>query len=640
MGKSSLRMNVFDGGMNTKAQELILPPNQSPYIADWAFDDYGAMVTRGGYKTHNSTQFGAGGAIDGMRSYRPASATAQLLVVCGETVQAIVGTTPAAIASAQSLFTALSPCEICVFQELAFFSNGGQQAYKYNGAEFTRAGVSAPAQNITAVCDAAAGNLNGTYQYVFQGVNSYAAEGDYGSPSTAVAIVSGKARLNNIPTAPISHGINYWKVARNTAGASGLFWYLTDVTNGVTSYTDNVADASLITEAPTDQGYLRRFNYLLAYAGRLWGAVEDYLWFSNENQPEEFPSTNYIRVGRGDGMRISSIAAFKGQIVVSKSDFNGKTAIYVLAVGDSVTFNDPENWYLSKISDFGGSESHRATISYSNYLLLFNRTGAYAYNGAGISLANNGGVLSDTISENVEDRLRSSTLALQPLLRGAAAINWKNKILLSLDDGDRQAGALGSTSIPINGKNFWFDYSRISDSSRKSGAWALALYNGTSARYKGFSCFEIHDGKLLAGDSGAEGTDGGGFIYELENGFLDGIWPVLPQFYTSHFQGKKGEEGIWKDFRHVIITAKGVGQLSVYFHVDAEVRRDLSAGGRIFLGNITLSTTITATKFNLPSTANGKRIYFAFVPAISDDTKTCTVNSLELLYTLRGIRNA
>lgn len=644
MAKNVVELSIFDGGLNTKAQELLLPPNQSPYIADWAFDDYGALVTRAGYQTHNTIQFGAGNAIDGMRSYNPSTMSAQLLVVCNSNVYVLTGTATAAnvINSSQSLLTSLIPCEICVFQELAFFSNGGQQPYKFNGNEFTRAGVSAPTQNITAVCDAGGGNLTGTYQYVFYGVNSYAAEGDYGAASTAVAISTGKVKIGNIPTAPISHGINFWKVARNTAGVAGIYWYLTDVTNGVTSYTDNIADSSLTTAAPVDQGYLRNFNYLIAYAGRMWGAVQDFLWFSNTNQPEEFPSENFIRVGRGDGMQISSIASFKGQIVISKSDFSGRTAVYGLVIGDSSTFSDPGNWYLSKISDFGGSESHRATISYSNYLLMFNRTGAYAFNGASISLANNNGIISDSISQNVEDELRSSTTSLQFLLRGSVAINWKNKILMSLDLGNRQQAVGGSTSRCINGTNFWFDYSRISDSSRKSGAWAKAIYIGApflaSNLIKGFSCFEVHEGVLFGGDSGFDGL--GGYVYKLETGVLDGGTQILPTYITSHIQGNKGEFQSWKDFRYVFVTAKGNGQLTIKFKVDGEAANDVSNGTMTILGTITLSASMTRTRLELPSTANGKRIFFMFYAGISNASNICTVNKIEVFYNLRGTRNA
>lgn len=647
MPKHGVEISVFDGGLNTKSIEFNLALNQSPKMFGFVFDDYGALKVSNGIKTHNSTLI-ATFPIDGLYSFKPSTMSALLLAVCGGNAYVLTGTatTPVLIGSSTSLLTQNIPCEIIATQELAFFSNGIQQPYKFNGNEFTRAGISAPAQALSAFSNAAGGNLTGAYTYVYAGVNSYSAEGDYAGTAPSITVTTAQVRVTNIPTAPASHGINSWNVYRNTANAAGIYWKVTAVTNGVTSFTDNVADSGLVTAASTDQGYLRKFKFMVPYAGRLWGTVEDLLWYSEINQPEEFPSTNFIRVGRGDGMNISAIASFKGMVVVSKSDYNGKTAVYQLLIGDSVSFSDPENWYLNKLSDYGGAESQRACIPYSTYLMLFNRNGAFAFDGTGPSAVaaetGSGKFLADTISQNIEDDLKPSSLANQGLLRGAAAVNWKNKVWLSIDKARRGGSSIGLTQV-VNSDIYIFDYTRISNSDRKGGAWSYLMDTDDLSARQFVSQFAIHEGRLFGGDSGyLDLTNQTGYIYELDisdPGASSGSVNWKGIYYTAHIHGDKGHESLWKDFRYVFITCSGQGTLNVYYKVDGEAATASSLG---FTGNsaITLTSAVTRHKINLVAAANGKRIIFAFNMELNSTGDALTVSKLEVYYNIRGTRNA
>lgn len=623
--KTRVDISIFDGGLNYKADFDKVPQNQTPYAANIVFDDYGSFSNRAGHKTHNSTPMVSGQPIDGMMSYQPAVLSSQMLAVCGGSVYKATGagTAFAVIASSQSVFTYRRACEIVAFQDLAFFSNGDTQPYKFNGTEFTRAGVSAPSQVLTGVSDAGGGNLTGTYQYVFWGVNSYSAEGDYGTASTAVTVTTAKVRVNNIPTAPVSHGINTWKVGRNTAGATGEYWYLTDITNGTTSFTDNVADSSLTVLAPTDQGYPRYFLFMVPYAGRLWGAVDDILWFSNENQPEEFPSTNFIRVGRGDGMSISSIAPFKGMIVVSKSDFRGKTALYTLTIGDSVTFSDPQSWYLELVANYGGSEAQRATIPFSDYLLLFNRHGAFAFNGGSIeksvSVAPLGSLVADSLSEVIE---LGRTASNPTFLKAAAAVDWKRKIWISLDES-------AADTYPTNGLTYQYDYSTISRNNRRDGAWTKFTLNVASQ-------FVVHEHKLFAGNPGGL-LDANGYIYELDTGAADranGTGSYLCEYYSPILAGQKGHEELHKDFRFLYITAKGSGTITVKYNVDAisQANFDITATSV----SLTLSATGSRHKIDLVG-MSGKWLNVYVSKTLLGNS--FAVSKIEAFYNVRGLRN-
>lgn len=627
----------FDGGGNRKTDPINVPLSQSLSLVGLGFDSYGALRTFNGISTLNSTPLSAR-AVVGLHSYKPATMSAQLVAVCAGGVWVATGAATAfnLVGSSQSVFTNFAVndhvyCDTVQFQDLIFFSDGDTQPYKFNGTEFTRAGISAPTQVLTAVSDAGAGNLTGTYQYVYWGVNSYSAEGDYiATPSTAVTVTNAKVRVNNIPTAPVSHGITTWKVGRNTANAQGVYWYLTDVTNGTTSFTDNIADSSLSELAPVDQGYLRKFKYMVAFAGRLWGATnsDSLLWFSNPNQPEEFPSENFIRIGRGDGLQISALVVHAGRLIVSKSNWSGQTAIYAVSIGDSAAFSDTESWYPQKISDFGGSDSHWGVATYGNYLFHINHAGAFAFNGDRVSQVANGiddGVLvTNRLDElyGLPDGTPGSSTAINTSeFIAAAAINWKDKVWLSLDES-----ALNPTTyFGKNDRVHVFDYQRKGDSEQKSGAWSM-YYNT-----QGFSKFVIHENKLYGAD--ASGTTG--YIFELDDS--DANLPAF-EWLSPLIKGEKDDENIEKDFRHVFITGFcDSSTVNVTFLTSVNLTSRSTFSPILQTHTLSLTTTPTRHRFDLNGQHHGKWLNML----ISDSSPAkWTISKIEFHYNRRGSRNA
>lgn len=618
--KEAVGETVFDGGLDTKTSLIDLPLSKSPDMQDIIFDSYGSIQTRRGWKTHNSTPI-ASAVIDGGLSYTPNTMSAQLLVACNGAAYVATGAATAfvLIASSGTIWTAGVPIEVHQFRELAFFSNGEVKPYKFNGNEFTQMGVSAPTQNLTAVCDAA-GNLDGAYGYVYTGVNSYSAEGDYGTPSTDVTIANGAVRVNNIPTAPASHGIEHWNIYRNTALASGVFWYVTCVTNGVTSFTDNLADLSLSTLAPTDNGSPRYFKYMINYLGRLWGAGDsnkDYLWFSDVNQPEVFPSTNFLNIGRGDGLDISGISVQAGVIVVQKSDFQGKTAVYLLFVGDPSTASDPVNWYQVKADSDNGSVSHRALVNYENVLFMLNTTGAYAFFGRDTVLnpseTDKGNLKGERLSFEIDPDIADLD---SDNLKNAAAVDWKNKIWLTVP----------SDGSSVNDTVYVYDYVRASSNSRVKGAWSKFANHDLSK-------FVKHENKLFGLSSLEDG-----FVRELDTGVKDGATThINSYFWTAPIKGQKKHYDLWKDFRWVYLkvdTASGE-QIRIAYKTDSGAVTnlgyyDLSAAG---------SETTKTLRINLGRTSGyylqlkfEARSYSA---AVYD---TFTVRELIVFYTYRGFR--
>jgi hypothetical protein len=646
--KELIEFDVFDAGMNTKADPINLLPGQSDNMNNILFGDYGSIKTRGGISTYNSTPMIGGIAsfpVIGLASYRPSTMSALLIAVCNSRLWVLTGASTTPTVADVGAFVNEGNVDTVQMNDLLFFVGPLIPARKFNGRELTQMGIGLPVVNATAVCDAGSGNLNGVYQYVRWGVNSYLAEGDYSTPSTAVSIGSGSARVNNLDTAPASYGVETWKIGRNTAGAQGIFWYLTDVTNGTTSFTDNIADADLDVLAPTDQGS-RTLVFVAGctYGGRFWGATGEYLWFSNEGQPEEFPSTNFIRVGQGGGLNICSLTPFMGMIVIGMSDYkptvnatpySQKTALYVLRVGDSVAFNDPENWYLTLIAENEGSESHRACIPVGGYLWMTGRKGVSLFNGTAVAAAiqdtASGGMLTPKISDSISTLF---TLSEPSNIRLSCAIEWENKVYLSLDRNGN-----GMNDWPGNDTTLVYDYMRIGQSDVRKGAWSKFDSMGANM-------FAVHEGQLLGAGSKstsmAAGFQSGGYLFRFDNGTnTDTVagsgTTIAPTYRMTAIRGKKPHVYNDKDFRFVNLWASGIGTLTATFKINGV---DYDSATQIHTEAITLTTAGAKTKIALPAVASGKHLWIQFSVAAAANNVDLTITKVQVQYNLRGLRNA
>ena len=543
----SIDLHVFDGGRNTKANILDVPVHMTPAEQNIIYDDFGAIQSRRGKKTHNTAEIAAQ-PIDGLASYKPSTMSAQMIAICNGAAHIATGAATAftPIPSSVTVWTANTPNETEQFQDLLFFSNGNVKPYKFDGTQFTQAGISAPTQALTAATNSA-GSISGSIVYVYTGVNTFLAESDYGGATATFVASNEEIKISNIPTAPASSGVGFWNIFRNTAGAEGLYWYVTCVNNGVTSTTDVSTDSDLTLAAPLDQGFPRNFKYMLNFGGRLWGAGEsanpEFLWFSRVNQPEEFPALNFIRVGRGDGMQISGLEVQSSVLIISKSDFNGKNAIYHLYMGDSMTASTPTLWNMTKANSPQGSESHRAMVKYSNLLTLVNRSGVFAFVGKEVALnpteTDKGNLSTDAISFNIE----TDILGLEPsILKNAAAINWKNKVWFSVPN----SGASNNNRV------LQYDYVNMSKSNRVGGAWGLFTNHEVSQ-------FAIHENGLYGGD------DTAGYVHQLDTGRNDGGSAIDAYFTSGPLKGSKKHWTVWKDFRWMEITVETTGAWNLLF---------------------------------------------------------------------------
>lgn len=636
---NGVEISAFKKGRDTKHSLFELDGSHGTDVRNISFDDAGALRSRLGVINYNSDVI-ATAVVDGLYSYTPNTMSANLIAVVDGSAYVATGTATAfnLINSSSTVWTAGVHVEMHQFQDLLFMSNGYVKPYKFNGTEFTQAGVSAPSVALTAATNATGGNLTGDYNYVFTGVNSYAAEGDYGSASATWTGVGENALVGGIPTAPASAGIESWNIYRNTASAAGVYWKVTNISNGVTSFTDDVADSSLVTQAPTDNGTPRQFKYMESMLGRLWGAGEstnpDLLWFSEVNEPETFPSTNYIRIGRGDGMRISGIKAFQGMLVITKSNFSGRSGIYNLYVGDPVTASDPANWYLTKANSPEGSESHMTLVPFANHLALWNRNGLFAYNGANLqtnpNATENGTFITDKLSYPIDNDLvetNSSTSGWIYVddIELSTAIAYKNKLYISFPHSYNTTGR--------NIRVVVYDYSVIGQRSIIDGIWDYRRYETNGGLSPSVWC--IHENMLLGGTS--SGGSYGGYVFQYETGTqdispsatldIDSLWNSGP------IRGKKNHEDVLKDFRWMYVTYD-VAPYTLLVHIYTEKK---TTPTKTITVDMTLQTA--GEKYRTEKLYIGVTARYIQVRFENYEEGTFVIRKYQVFYTPRSLRN-
>jgi hypothetical protein len=540
--KSVIKLENFDGGLNTKAAPTQLELNQSPEAQNVKFTDFGAVGTINGYSKLNSNAIKTA-PIDGLFNYVNNSSTQQLLAQCASNTHYWDGaSTFTTIASSESLFTQGVDVEFEQFQNKVYIQNGNSRPYKWDGTAYTRMGVSAPTATLS-VATNSAGTLTGSYQYVYTGVNTAQVESDYGGASATFTAASEDIAISGIPTAPVSHGVNEWFLYRNTAAAEGVYYRVTAITNGTTAYTDNASDSEISTAAPDDNMPPRLCKYMVSFQGRLFMAGEtanpSYLWYSESNTPEQFATTNFIRVGDGDGQIITGLSIQSNSICIHKADKAGHSSIYLLFTSDSTGVSSTDNWYLIRSDSRWRGESHKALTHYQDLLAFLNRDGVFAFYGKNTIISplqsdtNTIGV--DSISAAIEPDVQAFR---KSLLANSAAITYNNRVWFSIPSV--------STSSE-NDKLYVFDFVTSKKTERLSGAWIPV----TAPSVNNFAIFED---ELYGGAS-----DSTGFVYKLDdtNNF-DGS-AINSTFLTAPFSGEKKHENWIKVWRYVYLIVESVG---------------------------------------------------------------------------------
>lgn len=537
----SVPVLAFDGGLNTKGQATNLPINQSPDLQNVVFDDYGAVETTLGYAKLNATAI-ATAAIDGIHSYVQNDGTQKLIAACNGTVHYASGTAFVAIPGATSVFTAGVAMDFLTTDNKLICVNGYKRPYKWNGTDFTHCGPSAPTGTASAVCSGS-GVLSGSFRYALTAVNSYNVESDYNVLSPTLTVALGKITVATIPIYPASAGVNELFLYRNTAGAAGVYFRVTALTNGVTSYVDNNADASLLLDPPSDNGVMPPCKYIASYRNRLFaGGDPNYpmrLYWTDPGEPETWPEVNYLDVDSGDGLPISGLRVYENGLIIHKNNASGQGFIYVLLMPDSVGSTSSTNWFINRTKSAWGGVSHRAQTEFGNLLGFLNRYGWFAFEGQNIatSVADSsvGRFEVDSHSFDIEPDVFDFNTSY---LTKSAAITYKNKVWIAVAKG---------SSATVNNKIYMYDFVRATSQTRQVGAWGVLSGPGVS-------CFAVHNGSLYGGSSASDG-----FVYQLDTGHTADGSAIDSYYKTAEISGLPEHRNYTKVWRYLFLTIECSG---------------------------------------------------------------------------------
>lgn len=532
----------FDGGKNNKYEPTIIDDNQSPDCLNVVFNA-AAVETRPGFTKVNTASVGSY-VCDGLYVRKGTNNAQTMVAFYNGTGFTLDGTSLVTIGSAQSVFTAGVRVGSAQMENHAFFGNGGVIPYKYNGTAWTRHGVYPPSF-VASLNSNGAGNPNGDYQYKFTYVNSASVESDVSDVSSTFTVASKQISITSIPVAPQSFGVASRRIYRTEAGGT-TFKRVTELSdNTTTSYTDNVADASLGVTAPTNKGVPPKYSFIFYHKNRLFMNDADnpgFLWYTDLNEPYTVASTNFIVIGDQSSDFVKSAGVHNDNVVV----FGEKDPWLIF-----MPSTDASTWTIIKCRSPFISKSPFGLYNYNNMLgfpAMQNDklVGFGAISGDSITPSTSTLSIGTMVGYLRSDNIEPDIFDIQEAHVGnISSIVYKNGVYISLTKGS------GNTT---NNYVYYLDISPDNSNGPKTEAWVP--WTGINAAQ-----FAIYNRSLYWGSSTANG-----FLYtQTEGTYNDNGSAINSYYWTKEFAGRKGQESNNKDFRFANILVDLPGNYFMYF---------------------------------------------------------------------------
>ncbi len=546
--------NLLDGGMNSKFQPTLIQESESPDCLNVVFQD-GGVGTRDGFRKINTAAVGSY-VCEGLYTRRGNNSVETMCAFFNGSGFVLNNTSLVTIPSAQSVFTVGVRVGAAQMENHIFFGNGGVNPYKYNGTDFTLHGVQQIGQTASFNSNGA-GSPNGDYQYKFTYVNSALVEGNPSTASTTFSVTSKIINISSIPVAPQSYGVASRKIYRTVAGGAVFKLVATISDNTTTSYNDNIADASLGANAPSDKGMPPKYSTILYHKNRLFMNDADnpsFVWYTDLNEPYTVASTNFLIVGDGSTDLVKSFEVQDDQLIV----FCQRNAFIIY-----MQSTDPTTWYVIKSKSAYTSKSPFGNFVYNNKIAFpavqnDKFVGIAAMTGDTVeptqSLLSTSSVASELKSDPIEDDMFD---VQESYLGNISSIVFKNIAYIALTKGTGQT---------TNNRVYIMDFSITRQTKKGKEAWAP--WSGLNVAQ-----WTIYGGSLYYGTSTATG-----FIYKQDPGvYADDGSAINSYFWTKEFAGLKGEDSFFKDFRYINMLFDLSGQ----YYMDISIKNDSDMG----LGN-------------------------------------------------------
>jgi hypothetical protein len=547
----------LDGGKNNKFARSLIENNESPDCLNVTFSE-GAVETREG--TNSLTVSGIGSyTVDGLFNREDNTQAETMIAWANGTAWTLEVNTFATISSAQSVYTAGQAVCATQYENHIFFGNGASTPYKYNGTDFTRHGSYPPAGasgTPTPSTAGVAGNLNGDYQWKVTYVNSNLVESDVGPAPATFTASSEQVTLTGMPLGAQSWGVASRKLYRTATSGTTFNLVATISDNTTTDYTDNVADADLGADAPTDQGVPPLYSICIYYRDRLFvndPSNPNFIWYSELGNPYVFKATNFKKFGDNTTDIVRCFGIVQNSLVIF-----GDESFEFLYMPDTT----PANWATVPGAKQYGCKSPRGIFNFEDKLMFpaiqnGKFVGFAALNSQGIDPDATYLTVLSAFSELQSNRIEPDMFQIQEAyLDNISSTVYKNKAYIGVTHG------AGNTE---NNRVLEFDFSRSNIAKNQKYTWSP--WTGLNSKD-----MVIKEGTLYYSDSSANL----GHVYEMLDGtYNDNGVAIDSYFWTKEFDGGKKDTHFYKDLRRAYIFC----ELSGDWYMDFVVRTDSESTG-------------------------------------------------------------
>lgn len=619
----------FDGGLNNKFQRSIIEDNESPDCANVVFMN-GAVETRQGVAKLNTAAVGSF-VCDGLYTRHDNTAGGETMIAFfGGSAWQLGGTSFTTIASAQSVFTAGVRVGAAQMENNIFVGNGGVIPYKKNATDWTRHGVYPPTTTSTIATAPTGANLTGSYSYKVTYVNTALVESDVGPVTNTLTVATQDIRITSIPVAPQSFGISARRLYRTTNGGAVYKRLVTISDNTTTTYDDAIADASLGTNAPTDNGVPPKYSVIVYHQSRLFmndSTDLSKVWYTNLNEPYTVASTNFIIVGDNSTDLVKGLAVHDNALIVFC-----ETSVWLVYMPDT----DPTNWVIVKAKSAFGSWSPYGYAQY-NDKVLFPAMQSNKFVGygalAGDTIEPSASILSiQSVGSSLKtDRIEPDMFDVQEAYVGnISSITYKNRVY---------SAVTFDSPNTTNNRVYVMDFSISNLTKNQREAWVP--WTGINAAQ-----FTVYNQLLYYGTSTATG-----FVYKMESGVYSDDGTAIDSYYwTKEFPGYKSDTNFSKDFRYANILVDNYGDwnMGLTYRTDSDtgvgntVDISLNPGGSLWgsmIWGISMWGGGTDQKDvrQYLDISRGKRIQFKFSNKNTVGSRF-RVSRLNFVYNLKGYR--
>jgi hypothetical protein len=243
------------------------------------------------------------------------------------------------------------------FKDTMYYTQLNSYPVSYDGTNTYRLGIVAPS-TIVSPARNTAGNLSGTYTYVYTYYNSVTGIESQPCPISSNVSPSSESVLVQLFVASTDPQVDTIRVYRN-GGALTDYTLVGTKANDTSNYVDNIADIDVAGNHILDSWEYQEAPMYLKYIyesyAMLFGAVGDKLWYSNTGQPAYWPAVNFIDFPDN----ITGIASIQGGLI-----------IFTRYKSYLITGNTPDTFSKQLLDGEQGCISHYS-IKYTNNNLLW-----------------------------------------------------------------------------------------------------------------------------------------------------------------------------------------------------------------------------------------------------------------------------